>query len=342
VQRTANWFLNSRIYDDGAYVSYYSKNDRGPRYPEITAYAISLSCLLYRLLKEKVFLERAVKCAHYMDQVINDGAVPGIPDGLFYVFDTGIYVSGLFDLYDATKEEAYLKQAQQSIEWMYSKWDGEKFSAVDHVPYQKKWYHLPSVHLAKMSIPLLRAASYLKDVEHEKIAHKLLEKYKRLQLDRGNFQINDDARITLTHPHCYATEAFLFAYYHSQRNEYLEVAERASSWLSLSQNKDGSLYREYYIGDDEKERVRQAKTNDAISQATRIWKLLGVNQDGIERAYGYLNRETLDNGLPLFKYPSLTGKLFSWRREVFSWPTFFYLHSLTLPFGQMEYCRDLF
>lgn len=339
IGKTTNWFLNSRIYDDGAYVSYYNKSDRGPKYPEITAYAISLSCVLYRLLKEKVFLERAVKCAQYMDQATNNGAVPGIADGLFYVFDTGIYVSGLFDLYDLTKEEAYLRRAQRSIDWMYSRWDGEQFNAVDPIPCQKKWYYLPSVHLAKMSIPLLKAASHLKDLGHERTAYRLLERYKRLQLDRGNFQINDDARITLTHPHCYAAEGFLFAYCHSQRDEYLDVAKRASSWLSSSQNKDGSLYREYCIGNNEK--VGQVKTNDAISQATRIWKLLGVNQEGIEKAYGYLNREILDNGLPLFRNPSLMSKL-SRRREVFSWPTFFYLHSLTLPFGQIEYCRDLF
>jgi uncharacterized protein YyaL (SSP411 family) len=225
---------------------------------------------------------------------------------------------------------------------MYSKWDGEQFSAVDGVPSQKAWYHLSSVHLAKMAIPLLKAAAHLENLEHEKIAYKLLEKYRRLQLDSGNFQVNDDTQITMTHPHCYATEGFLFAYSYSKKSEYLKVAERASSWLCLNQNKDGSLYREYAIGTEENEKAGRAKTNDATAQATRIWKLLGVNQDGIDRAYSYLNGELKDNGLPLFKHSSLKSRVFSRWRDVFSWPTFFYLHSLTLPFGQMEYCKDLF
>jgi len=342
VEKITNWFLNSRIYDDGAYVAYYKGNKRGPKYPEITAYAINLSCVLYKLRKERIFLERAEKCARYMSQITKNGAVPSLTDGALYVFDTGIFVSSLFDLYDLTKKEVYLRQAQQSLDWMYSKWDDEQFSAATEAPFQKAWYHFPSVHLAKMAIPLLKAAVYLKDLEHEKIAYKVLDRYKQLQLDSGNFQLNDDTQITMTHPHCYATEGFLFAYYHSKKNEYLKVVERACSWLVLNQNKDGSLYSMYAIQKEGKEKVRQAKTNDATSQATRIWKLLGVNQDGIDRAYSYLNGELRDNGLPLFKQSSLKSRMFFWRRDVFSWPTFFYLHSLTLPFGQMEYCRDLF
>jgi uncharacterized protein YyaL (SSP411 family) len=298
--------------------------------------------VLYKLRKKKIFLERARKCAHYIDQITKNGAVPCLTDGLFYVFDTGIFVSSLFDLYDFTKEEAYLRQAQQSIDWMFSKWDGKQFSAVDEAPFHKAWYHLSSVHLAKMAIPLLKAATHLENMEYEKIAYKLLEKYRRLQLECGNFQINDDTEITMTHPHCYAIEGFLFAYYHSKKNEYLEVAGKASSWLILNQNKDGSFYREYSIEKEENEKVRKTKTNDATAQATRIWKVLSVNQDGINRAYSYLNSELKDNGLPLSKHSSLKSRMFPGRRDVFSWPTFFYLHSLTLPFGQIECCKDLF
>lgn len=342
VDRLINWFLNSRIYDDEAYVAYYKGNKRGPKYPEITAYAISLSCVLYKLRKERIFLERAEKCADYMSHITNNGAVPNLTDGFFYVFDTGIFVSSLFDLYDLTKKEIYLRRAQQSLDWMYSKWDGEQFSAANGLPSQKIWYRFSSVHLAKMAIPLLKAAVYLKDLEHEKIAYKLLERYKRLQLDGGNFQLNDDTQITMTHPHCYATEGFLFAYYHSKKNEYLKMVERASSWLSLNQNKDGSLYNVYPIQKERKGRAGLVKTSDATSQASRIWKLLGVNKDGIYKAYSYLNDELVDNGLPLFKYPSLKSRVLNWRRDISSWPTFFYLQSLTLSFGQMEYCRDLF
>jgi hypothetical protein len=342
VDKMTNWFLNSKIYDDGAYVAYYNGNKRGPKYPEITAYAINLSCMLFKLRNERIFLERAEKCAQYMDQITKNGAVPNLVDGLFYVFDTGIFVSSLFDLYDLTKKGIYLRQAQQSLEWMYSEWDGEQFKAVDQVPSQKAWYHSSSVHLAKMAIPLLKAAVHLGDLEHEKIAYKLLEKYKRLQLDSGNFRVNEESQITIAHPHCYAAEGFLYAFYHSKKNEYFRVADRASSWLGLNQNKDGSLCSMYTIHEEEKGKVGCEKTSDATSQASRIWKLLGVNRDGISKAYTYLNKELIDDGLPLLKHPSLKSRVFSRRRDVFSWPTFFFLHSLTLPFGQMEYCKDLF
>jgi uncharacterized protein YyaL (SSP411 family) len=339
IEEITNWFLNSRIYDNGAYVAYCNGNTRGPRYPEITAYAINLSCVLYKLHREKIFIERAKKCAQYMGEITKNGAVPSLTDGLFYVFDTGIFVSSLFDLYDVTEDETYLRQAQKSLDWMYSKWNGEQFSAVDKVPSHKAWFHLPSVHLAKMAIPLIKASVHLKQTDHEKTAYRLLEKYKLLQFDGGNFKVNEDTQLTMSHPHCYATEGFLFAYYYSKKEEYLKVAQRASDWLSSSQNKDGSLYREYAIGDG---KIERTKTNDALSQASRIWKLLGVNQEGIDRAYCYLDRELKDGGLPLFRHSNLRNIMFSWRKPVFSWPTFFYLHSLTLSFGKMESCKDLF
>lgn len=345
LEKLVDWFLNSQIYNGEAYLAYYSAKREGPAYPEITAYAISLSCILYQRKKNETFLERAETCAEYMIKNNENGAVPCFTDGLLYPFDTGVFISSMFDLYKITKKEIYLREAEKSLKWLYSKADREQFAAVNKIPAKRKWYHVPSVHLAKLAIPLLKASIYFGNLEHENTASKLLDEYKRLQLKDGNFQVSDENPITMTHPHCYATEAFLYAYYYSKRNEYLEVAKKACDWLSKIQNEDGSLYRTYPV---EKRAINQlnkfekVKTSDATAQATRIWKLLGVNQEGIEKAYRYLNGELKDNGLRLLKNVSLRGRLSSWRRAIYSWPTFFYLHSLTLPFGQMRYCNELF
>jgi len=101
------------------------------------------------------------------------------------------------------------------------------------------------------------------------------------------------------HPHCYATEAFLYVYHHSKPEEYLQIVKKASYWLSKIQNKDGSLFRIYSVEKGITEQLKRLKTSDAIAQATRIWKLLGVNQQGIEKAYIYLNKQIEESGLRL-------------------------------------------
>ena len=126
------------------------------------------------------------------------------------------------------------------------------------------------------------------------------------------------------------------------REEYLEVAKKASKWLGKIQNEDGSLYRNYSVEKRTTGQLKRVKTTDATAQATRIWKLLGVNQQGIDKAYTFLKKEVKDGGLRLLKSDSFVSKVFDWRREVYSWPTFFYLQSLILPFGQFEYCSELF
>jgi len=267
-EKLVDWFLNSQIYDGEAYLAYYSAKRKGLVYPEITAYAISLSCVLYKRRKDKRFLERAEKCAEYMMRINKKGAVPCFADGLLYTFDTGIFISSMFDLYAINKKEIYLREAEKSLKWLYSKWDGEQFAAVNKIPAKRDWYHVSSVHLAKLAIPLLKASAYFGNSEYKKAAFKLLNKCKRLQLKDGSFQVNDENSITLTHPHCYATEAFLYAYYNLEREEYLEVAEKASQWLGKIQNEDGSLYRSYSVEKSTTGKLKRVKTTDATAQAT--------------------------------------------------------------------------
>jgi hypothetical protein len=338
------WFLNSPIYKNGAYLEYYSSGNRGPAYPEITAYAISLSCILYKEKNEKRFLDRAEACARYMISINRDGAVPCLTDNLLYAFDTGIFISSMFDLYTLNKRDQYLDQAQKSLDWLYSLWDGKSFDAVDKVPVKKEWYHFRSVHLAKLVIPLLKASKYLESEKHESTALKLLDNYKQLQTSEGSFRVNEDSDIVMIHPHCYATEAFLYAYCFSKRNEFLEIARKSSDWLSKIQNADGSFYRCYdgKGGNEDRNAKAEQKTSDAAAQATRIWNFLGANQTGIEKAYKYLNSELKNNGLRLIKNSSFKNRLFSRQRAVYSWPTFFYIHSLMLPFGHINKCKDIF
>jgi hypothetical protein len=340
------WFLSSPIYIDGAYVAFYSSKSSGPPYPEITAYAISLSCILYRQTKEHRFAERAETCAEYLIKISKNGGIPSLSDNLTYAFDTGIFISSMFDLYEITRKKGYVDEAKKSLDWLDSLWNKNLFSAVDKIPEKKDWVHLPSVHLVKLAIPLIKASRLLCDNRYEKTALELLRNFGRLQNQEGAFRVNENSRIIMTHPHCYATEGFLYAYYALKLEEFLETATKASNWLKEIQNPDGSFYRQYTTDgfNDPNSKLKiigRVKTSDATAQATRIWKLLGTNQDRIMTAYRFLDSQTEKDGLKLFSYRFPVARIIS-GGHVYSWPTFFYLHSLLLPFGQIEHCRDLF
>jgi len=343
LEQLIDWYLNSAIYEKGSYLTHYSKNNKGLPYPEITAYSLSLSSILYKKYEDDVFLERAKECAAFLMKNNLNGGLLNYGDNLLYTFDTGIYVSGLLDLYTVTDNEIYLHEAEESLNWLLNFWDGNQFLAVNKCPIKKEWSHNKSVHLTKLVIPLLKASYYL-DEKYKRYVYKLLSFGKSLQMENGSFQVFEGIDMVMTHPHCYATEGFLYAYHTFKRQEFLDVVKKSSDWLSKIQNSDGSLCRSYAIGKNNKQKRRRekVKTSDATAQATRIWKLLGVNQEGIEKAYRYLFGELKDNGLRLYKSDSLRGILFSWRRPIHSWPTFFYLHSLLLPFGEIEYCNELF
>jgi rhamnogalacturonyl hydrolase YesR len=345
LDRLIDWFLNSKIFDGESYLEYYTAKGKGLEYPEITAYAISLSCILHDRTKDDRFLERAETCAKYMNKISRNGGIPCFSDNLLYTFDTGILISSMFDLYALTGNEAHLKEAEKSLNWLHSLRIGKDFPAVNEIPEKREWYHLPSVHLVKLVIPLLKASKYLENKEYEITALDLLNRYKQFQSEDGYFRVNGESHEVMSHPHCYAIEGFLYAYHILKRRELLEMVQNASEWLCKVQNADGSFYQRYCkekSAEQQQKIQKKLKTSDATAQATRIWKLLGTNQKGIEKAYAYLKNELHDNGLRLFKSTSLKSRFVSSRRPVYSWPTFFYLHSLALPFDKMEYCSELF
>jgi hypothetical protein len=336
-----NWFLNSNIFNKEAYISHYSLFKKGNIYPEITAYAINLSCILYKRYKDNRYLERAQTCANFLIRINQEGGLPCYSDNLLYSFDTGIFISSMFDLFNITKNIIYLKEAKKSLDWLFSQWNGITFPSVNKLPSDAKWYHLPSVHLVKLVIPLLKAYKQFNENIYKEISLQLLDTYKKMLTKNGGFLVNDNSNYIMTHPHCYATEGLLYAYYTFKDQELLEVTKKSVEWLCERQNNDGSFYKSYYIFESGKNLVhKKIKISDATAQAIRLWKLMGVNRTGIEKANNYLLGEIRNGGLMLTKKPSINFS--SWNNSIFSWPTFFYIHSLLLPFDNMEFCNELF
>lgn len=333
-EKLIKWFLESPIYLKGK--GYKRINSEEKIYPEITAYSVSLAVILYKKFGKDIFKERAIEAINSLIKINKEGAMPGPYFKEFYTFDTSIYISALYDLYSIDKKQIYLDEAEKSLKWLVGFFDG-KFKA--GTMEEKDWFTSSSIHLVKNSIALLKS----KKSEYIEIAKQNLEWGIKLQDENGGFKINEGRKDIFTHAHCYATEAFLFAYFQSRKEKYLDTAIKAAKWLEMKQNKDGSFYKWYNETPKEKikDLVRQYKVSDATSQAIRIWKLLGINKKGIEKAENYIKSQMEEeDGIRMLRKRFLAVE--RKKPEVYAWPNFFYLHSQLLPFNELNYAKEVF
>ena len=346
------WFLESELYDKEleAYRIFYSKRKKGPVYPEITAYAINLACILHKESGDIEFIHRAKSCAEYLLKLSKDG-LTGHSDNIKYSFDTGIFISALFDLYEVTKIGKYIEEAYIRLEWLSSYFDGEKFPAIIGNGVNKNWHNeswdkISSVHLAKLAIPFLKGFQELKHEKYKSIVLSLLNWAMKLQNDEGRFRINQHNDNTSLHPHCYAVEGFLFASQCINEGIYWKVAKKASDWLHSVQNKNGSFYQWFpkFPNRSLKEKIIgkafRSKCTDVTSQAIRIWKILGEHRKNINLAYKFLEEMKINFGLS----PVIRKSFFIEIREKknYSWPTFFYIQSRLMKFGDKSGALKIF
>ena len=342
----AEWFLQSPIAsEDGRYVSFYPG---GPVYGEITAYAISLACIWYRRARDRRYLERARRSAEYLLEVSRPG-VRGPTDQRIYVFDTGILASGLLDLFATTRDASYLAEAKRRLDWLLAQFDGASLPAT--VPEatapgrgrgggRRGWPLRRSIHLGKVALPFLKGWRATQREEYRDAARRLFAWALPFQTPDGRFRISEADGATMTHAHCYVTEAMLYGAWGGggtlQDAGLREATERAANWLAQVQNADGSFYMWYG-----RRGPLRTKVSDATAQALRIWRIMGLHQDGAKRAEAYLQSvATQDGGLP--NHVIQLGP-FHWRqRRVYSWPTFFWHHALGISFGDGAAAQEMF
>lgn len=353
LKEICKWFLESDIYekDIGGYRIFYSKREKGPVYPEITAYAISLACDIYKENRDIILIQRAKDCTEYLLKLSKDG-LPGHSDNIKYLFDTGIFISALFDLYKVTKIEKYIDEAYIHLEWLCSYFDGEKFPSIVNCVENSKWDNkcwdkLPSVHLAKLAIPLLKGFQEINVKKYKDISNSLLNWAVKLQTNEGRFKINYNNNYTHLHPHCYAIEGFLYAAQYTNKDLYWNTVGKATNWLREVQNEDGSFFQWFPkypskgLKEDIIRRIVRVKCSDITSQAIRLWKILGEYENNIKQAEKFLESMNIDSiGLSLIKRK--VNFIEMKESKIYSWPTFFYIQSKFIQFGDKSKAIEIF
>jgi len=286
-------------------------------YNEITGYAINAFINLYKWLGNEKYLQYAKNAADYLislqakdNNTFEYGAIfhsLTLPDlknvKNYYSFDNSIILHGMINLYKMTNEKEYhdvcldignwLLKMQKGDGSFYSYYDAEN-KIIDH-EYDEFFFDNGCLHI-KNSIGLMFLNHISDTTRYYDAGLKICNWGERLLEKDGIFWVNPRKKYVFTHSHCYATEGYLYAYYLSKKQEYLNIAQKAGEALIALQNHDGSLYRSYknkismkrWMNEKYKLSVRTWmnekkypwKTIDATAQASRIWTLLySINKE---------------------------------------------------------------
>lgn len=280
-------------------------------YNEITGYAVNTFITLYKWLGKEKHLQYSKDAADYLIRLqaldnnsFECGAISHsltLPDlknvKKYYSFDNAMILHGMINLYQIANEKKYHDASLDIGNWLlkmqkvdgsfYSYYDAES-NIIDH-EYDEFFFDNGCLHV-KNAIGLMNLNHISDKKPYYNAGLKLCNWGERLLGRDGLFWVNPKKKYVFTHAHCYAVEGYLYAYYLSKKQEYLNIAKKAGEALMAFQNHDGSLYRIYknklsmkrWVNDKYKisfrnwinERKYPWKTIDATAQASRIWILL--------------------------------------------------------------------
>jgi len=258
-----DWLLNSGIQNlkgehKGAFNSWFDidKKNYPYAYSEITGYGITTLLFLYKLDKDNIYLERAKMAASWlMNKATHKSG--GILCRSFYkekdfmgsfeneeifLFDCGMVLNGLTNLYDITKDKTYLDYSIKLAEFMlkmqkpdgsfYAVYNGKNKSLTDD---GEKWSTQSGAFHNKLAIGLLKLHEITKDEKYKKSASKVCDYSLKFLKDDGRFVTFSKTGNSLFHPHCYAAEGLYVAGTYLNNKKYLDVSKKSTIYLFNNQ-----------------------------------------------------------------------------------------------------------
>src|SRR2546430_4151529 len=153
-----------------------------------------MACVWYHRTGDGRFLDRARHSASYLRDVAQPG-VRGPVDGRVYTFDTGIFASALLDLFAASGDPSFLREATQRLDWLLARASGVSLAAPvpeeDVADAQRDARPLRRAgHLTKMAPPLPKGWRAAEDKRYRAAALRLFGGGLSLQRPAGGFAID--------------------------------------------------------------------------------------------------------------------------------------------------------
>ena len=295
IDMVKNWLLYSGIQNttsdnsNGSFNSWYNiENKTYPfRYSEITGYGITTLLYLYQISKEQILLERAEMAGNWIIVVAMQGGIVRSKDyydktdetdsfenGLAYVFDNGMVLYGLINLYNQTGEKIYLDAAKGIADFLLGMQNPDSLYQATYDIYKKKsldekgkWSLQPGSYHAKLALGLLEIGSILDDPKYRKSIERFCEQATKFQNQDDRFLTS--GKSTNLHPHCYSAEGFFFIGMKLKENRFIDIATNAVKWALENQLENGGIPSFYENNEfDTNERM------DVLAQVLRLGVLL--------------------------------------------------------------------
>ncbi len=243
-----SWLQGAYQAVDGNGLSshYNLKDGWAPAYPEVSGYIIVTLLQAYRQLGDKKFLDMAIgaadwecriqmECGAWQGGLINEKPHP-------VVFNTGMVLLGLADIYEITKDEKYRKSAARAADWLVSIQDEDG-------PW-RKWLTLRGsgpTHLyhTRVDWGILRVWQITGDDRYKRAVIKHLDWAMTQQISNGWYE-ETDLRIEkkeepLLHFLSYTIDGILECADILKSEKYMQSSKLAADALLASQREDGFL-----------------------------------------------------------------------------------------------------
>jgi hypothetical protein len=235
-------------------------------YGEITGYAINSYLHFHQLSGDDAYLDAAKKAANWIiaNRVQPSGLVLNRLNHVevnnpyfkewFFTFDQWMIVYGLAELHSVTKDQLYLKHAEEIALFLIKNTVNEVgafYPIFDHQTQQPiemndKWSRQSGGYHAKGLMGLLK----LYDLTHNEIyltaAKRLHEWTLDSQQNTGRFVTQDNERSSHLHPYLYTLEGLLYFAIHQSCEKTFNAVEKSAKWILDHQNQRGG-FSAYFI-----------------------------------------------------------------------------------------------
>ncbi|MBI2270823.1 MAG: glycoside hydrolase family 127 protein [Bacteroidetes bacterium] len=148
LQASINWIITAQKHSGskGISLAYSMKLGWLPAYPETTGYIINTFIEYYKFTNNEYYLNKAIELGNWeMDiQLPSGGTRVQHPDNTQAdIFDTGMVLLGLTDLYKETKDKTYYDAACKAGDWLTDvqdndgKWSTYSYKMIPHTYHSK-------------------------------------------------------------------------------------------------------------------------------------------------------------------------------------------------------------
>lgn len=294
IERACNWMVGSGAQVtsmdpnlNGGFVSWYEQDTQlyAYVYSEITGYMLTMLTALYHRSNDVRYLNSAIRAGDWFLSTVHE------PTGGFrclfplretrfdykrdqiYAFDCGVILSGLVNLFRASKHPKYLAAATTVGDWLVR--DVQKpskgFYPVYNIAHDqfiesdKEWSLCPGSYHTKIAIGLLNLYDLTRKPSYLRAVTNACDFALEFQDKSGRFTSFPSNGGTNSHPHTYSAEGLWTVGKYLGREDYLQASAQGINWLLSLQNEEGIVPRHYQANEPlYNERV------DVLAQALRM------------------------------------------------------------------------